>query len=79
MQKLTAINTQGSAGSRSSEEVDKQFLAVYNNEHGSKRVLPTLPVLSKDDIIVQKEYPSVFLISCLKRFLDSHEVKVDES
>ena len=41
MQKLTAINTQGSAN-RASEEVDKKFIEIYNKEVVAKRTFPQL-------------------------------------
>lgn len=41
MQKLTTINTQGSAN-RDSENVDKKYMEVYNKEFLAKRALPKL-------------------------------------
>ena len=74
MQKMTAINTQGSA-SRATEVIDKKFMDIYNKEFVAKRVLPQLEVLSKEDIILEGN-ESAFTISNLKTFLDSHEVNV---
>lgn len=73
MQKLTAINTQGSAN-RDTENVDKQFMEIYNKEYVVKRTLPGLEVLSKDDLILDAK--TAFTISSLKHFFDTHEVKV---
>lgn len=73
MQKLTAINTQGSAN-RDTENVDKKFMDIYNKEYVAKRNLPGLEVLSKDDFIL--DVKAAFAISSLKHFFDTHEVKV---
>ena len=73
MQKLTAINTQGSAN-RDTEVVDKKFIEIYNKEFVAKRVLPKLEVLSKEDLVVENQ--PAFAVSNLKHFLASHEVKL---
>ena len=75
MQKLTAINTQGSAN-RDTEAVDKKFMEIYNKEFVAKRVLPQLEVLSKEDMVIENQ--TAFAVSSLKNFLEKHEVKVDE-
>lgn len=41
MQKMTAVNTQGSAH-RDAEAVDKKFIDIYNKEFVAKRALPEL-------------------------------------
>ena len=73
MQKLTAINTQGSAN-RDTEIVDKKFMEIYNKEFVTKRALPQLEVLSKEDMVVENQ--TAFTVSNLKNFLANHEVKV---
>lgn len=75
MQKMTAVTTQGGA-SRSSAEVDKEFVEIYNNEFIAKRQLPPLEILSKEDLILDQK--PEFLISLLKNFLKTHEVKVGD-
>ena len=52
MQKMTAVTTQGTNASRSGSEVDKKFLEIYNSEFVTKRTLPKLETLSKDDIVL---------------------------
>ena len=75
MQKLTTINTQGSAN-RSTEVGDKKFLEIYEKEYVAKRTLPKLEVLSKDDLVLENN--PAFTVSNLKCFLESHEVKLNE-
>ena len=66
MQKLTAINTQGSA-SRDTEVVDKKFMDIYNKEFVAKRALPKLEVLSKEDLVLDNN--PAYAVSNLKWFL----------
>lgn len=73
MQKLTAINTQGSAN-RDTEVVDKKFMEIYNKEFVAKRALPKLEVLSKEDLVLDNN--PAFAVSSLKYFIESHEVKL---
>lgn len=73
MQKLTAINTQGSAN-RDTEVVDKKFMEIYNKEFVAKRALPKLEVLSKEDLVLDNN--PAFAVSSLKCFIESHEVKL---
>ena len=75
MQKLTAINTQGSA-SRDTEVVDKKFMDIYNKEFVAKRALPKLEVLSKEDLVLDNN--PAYAVSNLKWFLENHEVKLAE-
>ena len=75
MQKLTAVTTQGSA-SRAGEEVDEVFTEIFEKEVLSKRQLPALEVLSKEDLILT-DRPE-FSISLLKNFLRTHEVKTTD-
>lgn len=75
MQKLTAINTQGSA-SRDTEVVDKKFMELYNKEAVAKRALPQLEVLAKEDLVLDNN--PAYAISNLKCFLEAHEVKLAE-
>ena len=47
---------------------------IYNKEFVTKRMLPQLSVLSKDDLIL--DHKPAFAVSTLKHFLTNHEVKV---
>ena len=73
MQKLTAINTQGSAN-RDTEIIDKKFMDIYNKEFVAKRALPKLEVLSKEDLVLENN--PAYAVSNLKWFLENHEVKL---
>jgi hypothetical protein len=68
--------TQGSGNHRAGEEVDKEFMNIYEQEVITKRSLPALEVLSKEDIIVDQK--PEFCISYLKNFFKTHEVKLDD-
>lgn len=72
---MTAVTTQGSA-SRAGEEVDEVFTEIFEKEVLSKRQLPALEVLSKEDLILT-DRPE-FSISLLKNFLRTHEVKTTD-
>lgn len=68
--------TQGSGNHRAGEEVDKQFMNIYEQEVVTKRALPALEPLAKEDVIVDQK--PEFCISFLKDFFKSHEVKVGD-
>ena len=68
--------TQGSGNHRAGTEVDKEFMNIYEQEVVTKRTLPPLEILSKEDVVVDQK--ADFLISYLKNFFKSHEVRLDD-
>jgi hypothetical protein len=69
------VSAQGSAH-RGGSEVDEAFISLYNKEYLVKRILPTLEVTSKDDIL-RKELPALSL-SLFKEFIEKHEIKLND-
>lgn len=75
VQKLTAVSNQGSVH-RGSNDVDSDFINIYNKEFHLKRSLPTVEITSRDDLVL-KDNPALS-ISILKQFLEKQEIKLTE-
>lgn len=68
------MTTQGSAH-RGGNEVDNNFIDLYNKEFHLKRTLPQFEATSVYDIVLQEN--TAFSIAQLKAFLQTHEIKLN--